>query len=153
MRFRGARAGRRRGVQSPAAGLRFGPTGERLGLGERLLAARKRRRLTQLEAAREIGVCRETVARIEIEHIPSAATREKVLRWLEAQEAAFAAEGAAAAVAAERRRLERLARARERRHAIQRLGCERLRGRGRLTLRRRTARVIRAAEKQAGKRR
>ena len=69
---------------------------ERLGLGERVVAARKRRRISQGVAAAEIGVCRKTIARIERgTYVPSAETREKVLAWLAAQEAAAAAEWAA----------------------------------------------------------
>ncbi len=119
--------------------------GERLGLGDRLLLARKRRGLRQIDAAREIGVCRETIARIELDHIPNARTRAKVLRWLEAQE-----EWAAAAELVARRGSARLARARERRAAAKRIGGRRRRQLARLLLRRRTARARRAAALPAG---
>ena len=69
--------------------------GGRLGLAERLVAARKRRRLRQLDAAREIGVCRQTIALIEVDYIAGEKTRAKVSEWLAAQEAAGGAESAA----------------------------------------------------------
>ena len=111
--------------------MRTGPTGERLGLGERLAAARRRRGLRQLDAAREIGVCRETIARIEVDHIPRDSTRARVRAWLEAQEAA------------------RLARLRERRAAVKGLGGGRLRVLARLAVKRRAEGALRAAETEA----
>ena len=62
------------------------PGGERLGLAERLVLARQRRRLRQLDAAREIGVCRETINRIEGGYVAAEWTRSRVRAWLEAQE-------------------------------------------------------------------
>ncbi len=55
---------------------------ERLGLAERLKAERKRRGLRQVDAAREIGICRETLALIEVHHIPSQATLDKIDHWM-----------------------------------------------------------------------
>ena len=118
--------------------MRTGPTGERLGLGERLVAARRCRGLRQLDAAREIGVCRATIARIEVDHIARDSTRARVREWLEAQEAAEEVRGAEDAA--------RLARLRERRAAVKRLGGGRLRVLARLAVKRRVEIALRAAE-------
>ncbi len=126
-------------MKSGSGAMRTGPSGERLGLGERLQAARKRRGLTQLAAAREIGICRETLARIEVDHIPSEETRAKVLRWLAEQEAAAAVEAAAAAKAEG-------AEGRERRAAAERIGAARWRQLARLARRRRFARLVAAGK-------
>ena len=116
--------------------MRRGPTGERLGFAERLVAARKRRGLRQLDAAREIGVSRETLARIEVDYVASDRTRAKVRAWLQAQEAAAAAEAAAL-----RRR-----RASERSDGGRPRGPS-LRLAARLAVRRRAKRALRAAGK------
>ena len=129
--------------------MKTGPSGERLGLGERLVKARERRGLRQLDVAREIGVCRETIARIEIDHIASERIRAKVRAWLEEQEAAGGPGAAAAAPGPEE--IERLARLRERRSVVKRLGGERLRVLARLAVKRRAERARRAAE-AAGRR-
>ncbi len=126
-----------------------GPSGERLGLDERLQLARELRGLRQLDAAREIGVCRETVARIEVLHIPSQATRAKILCWLEVQQEIAAAAADAGVAAAKAAVAARAARARERRAVARHLGAERLRGLGRLARRRRAARVLEARAGEA----
>ncbi len=120
------------------------PTGERLGLGDRLVAERRRRGLRQIDAAREIGVSRETVALIEVDHIPSAATAAKVRRWLSSSAKLPAAVGRRAAKAAGRG-AELRARARERRAAARRIGGERRRVLARLAVRRKARRALRAA--------
>lgn len=80
---------------------RTGGTGakEQLGLAERLQAARRWRGLGQWAAAREIGVSRKTLSRIENGYMAHANTRARVRRWLEEQEAARAAAEAAARTA------------------------------------------------------
>ena len=130
--------------------MRTGPSGERLGLGERLLAARKRRGLRQLDVAREIGVCRETIARIEVDHIASEWTRARVRAWLEEQEGSA---GAAAAAPAGPAAAERLARLRERRSAVRGLGGKRLRLLARLAVQRRAERALRAAAEARSRKR
>ena len=121
---------------------------ERLGLGDRVRAARKRRGLRQLDAAREIGVSRETVARIEVDHIPSARTRAKVLAWLAKQDAMVAAEKAAARKASAAGEQEEAGRVggpgRPGLRAGRRLGAPGFRARARLALRRRAGRAIRS---------
>ncbi len=74
-------------------------TEERLGLAERLLATRRWRELTQWTAAREIGVSRKTISRIETGYVAHPNTRALVRRWLEEQEAAKAEEEARAEAA------------------------------------------------------
>ncbi len=69
---------------------------EKPGLEERLKAARKRRGLRQIDAAREIGISRGTLWRIECGYCASDPVRAKVRAWLEAEEEAAAAEAAAA---------------------------------------------------------
>ena len=120
---------------------------ERLGLGDRLRAARKRRGLRQLDAAREIGVCRETIARIEVDHIPSDLTRAKVRAWLAAQEELAAAErpGAARSAAARPARAGRPAGGPESGDGRRPAGLP-LRLSARLALRRRARRVYRKGE-------
>ncbi len=76
---------------------------EDLGLGERLVIARKWRGLTQAGAAAEIGVSRKTISRIETGYyMAHANTRARVLAWIETQEAAAAQPSAAEAAPAER---------------------------------------------------
>ena len=60
---------------------------ERLGLGDRLRLERKRRGLRQKDAARQIGVSRKTLALVEVDHIPSRATRAKMIAWMAAKPA------------------------------------------------------------------
>jgi transcriptional regulator with XRE-family HTH domain len=90
---------------------------ERLGLAERLRAARKRRDLRQIDAAREIGLSRVTIARIEIDYIAGDRTRARVRAWVEAEEEEAAAEARRARAEAKRARDEARAAARKRARA------------------------------------
>ena len=73
---------------------------ERPGIAERVLAVRKRRGITQKEAAAEIGINEKYLADIEEYWIPHEGIWEKVREWLKRWAEAIAATDAAAADAA-----------------------------------------------------
>ncbi len=62
------------------------PGGEKPGIAERLLALRRCRRLRQVDVAGEIGVCRETICRIEVGYVAGEPMRARIREWLEDQE-------------------------------------------------------------------
>ena len=64
---------------------------EKPGIAERSVAVRKRLGLRQCDAAREIGISRKTLGRIEDGYVARECTRAKYRRWLEAREAQIAA--------------------------------------------------------------